>query len=84
MKVWITEHAFTQGIIEKEAETTIKKGIIKIIDPSGNGYGEYYNSHFKQWFPDKESAIKWANERRLAKIKDLKCEMSKLESIKFD
>lgn len=78
MKVWITKYALTQGIIEADGVRT-SQGIY--IKNSGLNTDYFYGS---DWYFDKESAIKKAEEMRQKKIASLKKQIEKLEEMRFE
>lgn len=80
MKVYITKHALTKGIMEKEAEIcdNVSKDMIKITT---NHYPEYYHKPF--WYTDKQEAIKHAENMCKKKIASLKKSIEKLEKLNF-
>lgn len=78
MKVYITNHALTDGIIEKEVNQDC--GNPKMVYVVGQTL-EYY--HGNDWHVSLASAIARADEMRLKKIESLKKSLKKMESLKF-
>lgn len=84
MKVWITEYALTQGIIEAETDKISNDGYCHAywIDKKGYKCDSFLcPQHFAT---DKESAIAKAEEMRQKKIASLKKQIQKLEKMKFE
>lgn len=81
MKVWITKYALTKGIIEVDAMLTSSDSIsIKELNSDLNSNWFYKGD----WYSDKESAIKKAEEMRQKKIESLKKQIKKLEEMRFE
>lgn len=80
MKVWITKHALTRGIIEADAERQSDDG--KTI--YGEGWAWSYRGQGVEWCKTKAAAIERAKEMRDKKIESLKKQIEKLESMKFE
>ena len=79
MKVYITKHALTKGIEEKEVETNNhSEKMVTTIDRYRNHYHKPY------WHEDKEEAIAHAEKIRLSKIETLKKQIIKLEKLNFN
>ena len=81
MKVWITKYALTDGIAEANVEPVLFDcvSITDIISPVP---WRIFNKG--EWHPDKESAIKKAEEMRQEKIEILKKQIEELEKIRFE
>lgn len=82
MKVYITKHALTAGIIEIEAETcdNVNPDMIKDI----NRVHDYYHGEGRQWHRSKETAIFKAEAMKEAKIKALNKQLEKLKKLTFN
>lgn len=79
MKIYLTKYALTVGIQEKKVtQSTTSENTV--IDKT-NGYTNFY--HKKDWYLDKEEAVKVAEGMRLNKIALLKKSITKLENLKF-
>lgn len=72
MKVWITKHALTQGIYEREVSLTSNPTMVQ-----GPGSLEYYHSEGKEWHRTRELAVSYANYMREVKIKSLQKSLAK-------
>lgn len=84
MKVFITQHALTAGIVEADAEiSTTCETMIKIQDPKVFSGTWYCHGKGKNWHTDLESARKRASAMRDAKIKSLEKSLEKLMDLKF-
>lgn len=81
MKVWITKYALTKGIVEREGKLTSNNSI-SIIN-QGRSLPTYW-FYEGEWYSDKESAIKKAEEMRQKKIKSLEKQIKKLEEMRFE
>lgn len=86
MKVWITKYALTRGIEEITSEDVsrmfIKKnGDLVMYGESGMFPVSYSSDNY---FLDKESAVKKAEEMRQKKIESLKKQIEKLERMRFE
>lgn len=80
MKVYITKHWLTSGIIECETND-IDGEICKVKDNERPSFSTYY--HGKEWHKTMEDAKLDANSRRIRKIASLKKQLAKLEEMKF-
>lgn len=67
MKIFITKHALTEGIVEKEAEGTVS--LTSVMIRSGSHFNFF---HKGEYFEDFESAKADAEKRRTKKIESLK------------
>lgn len=83
MKVYITKHALTQGIEEKEAKTCEDINHPDMISILNVRYNEFYHKEGKEWHKTKEAAIQKAEEMRIKKIKSLEKQIEKLKELKF-
>ena len=83
MKVWITKHALTLGIYEKEAEACGKGEADLIrVSPEETGYfTEYF--HKPDWHPNRDLAVDRAQEMLLKKLQSLKKQVARLEKMSF-
>ncbi len=79
MKVWITKYALTEGIeaIDGEIASDISENMFVQSGRTGRIY------HGKEWHSTEESAIKRAEEMRIAKIASLKKQIARLEELEF-
>lgn len=77
MKVWITKSAFTKGIYEREVKTHLDIGGGGMV--SGPGVFETYHGEGREWHRTREAAVARANVMRLAKIKTLQKQLTKLQ-----
>lgn len=81
MKVWITKYALTKGIIEADGEL-ISSDSVSILN---RGLSLPTHWFYKgDWYSDKQSAIKKAEEMRQKKIANLKKQIEKLEGMRFE
>lgn len=78
VKVYITKHALTSGIVEREAELCNENMIVTV-----EKWPAYYHGKGKEWHLSHESAVKRAEEMRQKKIESLKKQMKKIENLKF-
>ena len=80
MKVYITRHALTAGILERDAKVEESVGGTILAFVKGN-----YNSYRvgTDAFLNLDNAKKNAEERRLKKIESLKKQIKKLELLKI-
>ena len=79
IKVWITKHALTAGIIEAEAEVFDQyPNMITVNDGGGR-----YHYHGNDWHRSQVNAWARACEMRYNKINSLKKKIAKLEVMKF-
>lgn len=82
MKFWISKYAFTQGIIEVEAEYCGKEtDMIKVLDDKYKGY---YQGECINWHRTEDDALKRAEVLRIRKIEYLKKQLEKLEGLNFN
>lgn len=82
MKIYITKHALTQGIVEAEGEQIEDTPKMVKVLPRTNSHYSYYL--FKpHWHENKEEAVAQAEKMRLAKIKSLEKQIKKLQNMKF-
>ena len=81
MKVYITQYALTQGILEQDAElcTQTNDTMIRVKIP--NSFDVFYHKPF--WYEDKQEAINHAEALRNKRIQSLKKSITKIEKIKF-
>ena len=81
MKIWVTKYALTEGIRETEAETFKNfPNMVKDVDrPTCYLHGEG-----REWHRTRDSAVKRAEQMRLAKIASVRKQLAQLESLKFD
>jgi len=80
MKIYITKHILTQGIIEKDGE--ILDGYDgRMVEIGGLNSHEYY--HKPYWHLTKEEAIEHAIKLKANKINSLKKQITKLEKLTF-
>ena len=77
IKVWITKYALTDGIMEKKVEEC-GDGMCNTVEDE---YTAYY--HGRDWHRTRESAVKRAEEMRVAKIKSMEKRIAKLKNLKF-
>lgn len=79
MSYFITKYALTEGIrIIDNDSYGVDGGMLW-----NNRDGYYFHGEGKEWHRTKESAVKRAEEMRLAKIASLKKSIAKLEKLKF-
>lgn len=82
MKVFITQYALTQGIIEKDA--VIHDGSSTgLIEVRSSGFTAYYHREGVNWCRTLDEAKISAEKKRLKKIESIKKQLSKLEALKF-
>lgn len=80
MKIYITKHALTSGILEIDGK--ISKSNPEIVSDANNKYGIYCGKD-KAWTDSLEKAKEIAEEMRLKKIQSLKKKLKKLEGMTF-
>jgi len=84
MKVWVTNHCLTKGILEVEVEGEPPDYAPGMVSRRvKNGYTECFHGEGKNWHRTLDGAKKRAEEVRLAKIASLKKSIAKLEKLKF-
>jgi len=83
MKVYITKYALTEGIIELQDVESPKEFPTMIVDrrKEAGGWHSYHKPH---WHENEREAIARAEEMRVAKIRSLRKQLSKLEKMKFE
>lgn len=79
--VWVTKYALTTGIFEAEASICSNDDQM-IIVYGEDGRHDYFHRPF--WHETKNGAIEHANLLKDRKIKNLKKQIVKFESLKFD
>lgn len=79
VKVWIVKDLFDKGIIEKEVEDDCIKSYGK--NKKLLNLNQYENYLDKEFFLNKKSALREANNLKLSKIVQLKNELIKVKSI---
>lgn len=79
MKVWITKYALTVGIFEVDAEPFVDCPSMVRFERAGRR--DYIGQ--ANWFTVKHQAVEKAEKMRAEKLKKLKLQISKLESLKF-
>lgn len=79
MRVYLTKYALSKGIQECEGDIDLDRFV-------PDGFAKVtYSWHYKpDWHISKESAIVRAEQMRLLKIKSLKKQLNKLETLKFE
>lgn len=81
MKAFITKYALTEGIQEKEGK--LHRGIFSIPGShSGLPFTSYF--HNREFFLEREEAVKRAEVMRTKKLASLKKQIAKLEGMKFE
>jgi len=76
MKIWISQYALSEGVIETEGET---REISMVLLNSGRYvYGEGRN-----WHRTREDAVARAEEMRKKKISSLRKQLERLEALCF-
>ncbi len=82
MRVWVTRYALTQGILEIEGEDC---GDSMFHYPGNHmdRYDQYYHGQGENWHLTRESAVKRAEEMRVAKIASLQKQIEKLKKVSF-
>ena len=84
MKVWITKHALTQGIYEKDGnvcEGTDEGMIVVNRKDDRIGFTEYF--HRPDWHTDRRLAVIRAHEMLLKKIQSIKKQVTRFEKLDF-
>ena len=82
MKIFITKHLFTKGIIERDVEPT--QASSELVKYKGAHSSEYYYGEGLQWHRTREGAIERANKLRAAEIKKLQNRINKLNQMTFE
>lgn len=83
MKVWITKHALSKGIEEREAQESISQDP-NIITAKVDGYIQYFHGRGNDWHLSEKDAKFKAEEMRKKKIESLQKQISKLEKMRFE
>jgi len=81
MKAFITKYALTDGILEFEGEIA-GDGMFR-YRRSAEHYEEFAHGEGKDWHITRESAVSRALEMRIAKLKSLDKQISRISAIKF-
>lgn len=81
MKAWITKHAFTIGIVELEGEVSPQTPSLFVSGDSLDR--KYYHGEGRNWHRTREAAVTRANRILEMRLKSIKKQLSKLESMKF-
>lgn len=77
MIVYVTKHALTQGILQKNIRTTHSAKYVVDLDNAIDGFHKPY------WHETREEAIEHAESMRVKKIASLKKQLTKIESLTF-
>lgn len=80
MNIWDTSRVLTAGIVEREVETTHTGNMVCFVS---NGGFNYLHGEGRNWHRTLESAKKFAEAMRKAKIASLKKHLAKLEAMTF-
>lgn len=81
MRIWITNYALTQGIIEVEhVERSHTDSMVTHINQLG--FRECY--HKPHWHESLQDAQKYAESMRQKKLRSLRKQITKLESLRFE
>lgn len=84
MKVWITKHALTQGIYEKDGDVCEgTDGKMIVVNPTDLRVGFTELFHRPDWHTDRRLAVIRAHEMLLKKIQSLKKQVTRLEKLDF-
>lgn len=75
---YITKHALTRGIVQKEAKVSSVSPEMICVDGRPP---EYY--HGEEWHTDLDEARKHAESMRKAKLAELRRKIAKLEAMSF-
>lgn len=85
MKIWISQYALSEGVIETEGETgvigiegeTIETSMVRLVS------GRYVYGEGKNWHRTREGAVARAEEMRKRKISSLRKQLELLEAMCF-
>ena len=81
--VWITKYAFSEGIIETDAEVCVGVTADMITYKDKGDFSQYVHYKGKDWHTTRESAVKAANIMVDRKIKFLQKQLNKLMATQF-
>jgi hypothetical protein len=81
MKVYITKYLFTAGILELEAEMPYEACPTMVTVRKGGKFSLDQYFHKPYWHETREAAVKQAMELREKKLKSLKKQLKKIESL---
>lgn len=79
VKVFITKYALSTSIFERSVEDC-GDGMVKDLESS---LPAFYHGEGREWHRTQEAAFARAEEMRVAKIKSLQKQISKLEKLRF-
>lgn len=80
MRVYVTKYALTEGILTMEAQPCQVVTMIE-VKPKDNGFTQYF--HNREWHTDLEEAKARAEEMRQNKIKNLKKQLKRMETMEI-
>jgi hypothetical protein len=83
MKVFVTKHALTQGIllVEVEGEPTIGGMVVSMPEPGA--FKDYFHGEGKDWHRTFDAARQRAEQMRITKIASLRKSIAKFEKLTF-
>jgi hypothetical protein len=81
MKVWITKHALTSGILIFDNASTVEGQPDKIFVPLSKG-GGYFKKD--EWYTEEEKAIEKARSMQDKRLDSLQKQMDKVSALSFD
>ena len=81
MKVFITDHVLTAGIVETEANVSSVSA--SMICWEAGGYSHCSHGEGRGWHRTKEGAVARAKEMQKKKIASLKKALKKIEDLRF-
>lgn len=76
MKIWISQYALSEGVIETEGET-------REISMVRLNSGRYVYGEGRNWHRTREGAVARAEEMRKKKISSLRKQLERLEALCF-
>lgn len=82
MKAFITKYCLTEGIQEVE-DAQISEQFPTMMSVPSLGPFATFHGEGREWHRTRESALKNAEDRRLARIRSLKRKLAKLEVLRF-
>jgi hypothetical protein len=82
MKAYLTKYCLTDGIQEVD-DAEIDERNPSLLSVKSLGAFAYFHGEGREWHRTRESALKNAEDRRLARIRSLKRKLDKLEVLRF-
>ena len=83
MKVWITKYALTDGIFAVEAKMPDPGERMVAYRLRGAAFDQYAHGEGKDWHRDEASALRRAEQMRIAKIRSHQKAIKRLQELSF-